>query len=431
MITPLRASAYYRCPDGSLTQTQWSRSLGVSQAVRAAFDVSTNEGCAPLPVTFINRSTNSREYEWDFGGLKTDRSAKSSRFVFEKPGQYTIRLRALGACGQNEATRTITVLPASDCEETVAAKKATWQGEFDVQLDYGASLKAIASVEYEDRGYSGRVYIEDLLRSVLQKSLQDKQLSLEDIAEKNRLNLREEIKKSIDAQLESNNIKILDLSLRWRIVDDVKQEVPPKQDTPNKGQAPTATTAALLEAMPAAFYFDIGAPRQTYKASYAQLYRTYYAKKKDFLAQFKGPDQQAMEFFFENELKGSMDQFAVFRDQLVAYLQTDQRATIELIACLDTDALYSNANDANQSVAFDEALASRRIDSVIEMFKQDKELRGFIDSKQLQFTISQTECDLPRQQQQQQQQQSKIPTPPASIYSLEAALSRRVEFRIK
>lgn len=57
----------------------------------AYFDVSSNKGCAPLPLEFKALSDPSIKYDWDFGnGDHSDEINPS--YTFSKPGTYTVNL---------------------------------------------------------------------------------------------------------------------------------------------------------------------------------------------------------------------------------------------------------------------------------------------------------------------------------------------------
>lgn len=432
----LNLRAFHRCPDGSLTQTQWNRALSVSQTARADFEVSATEGCAPLSVSFINRSTNSNSYEWDFGNKNISRSAEPPPFVFENPGQYTVRLRTQGACGQDEATRTIRVLPAADCEPAAALVK--WSDQFELMISDRSNWVIEIDLEYRNQSRANKAVVEKTLSVALRTSAENiiGPLKQEEMTDGNRQAVSSQIQRTANGRLASDRIEIQKINLSWQGIFDLNKQQEVQQENvklPEANDLPQqaiSDLAALTENMPDAFYFDVGAPRRNYSASYDQMYRSYYAKKEEYLARWNGKEdftqRSQLENFFERALKDNMEKYAAFRDQLIKYLDANQTLTIALSACLDTDAYFSYPNNISQNPAFDESLASRRIDSVVELFKQDKQLQGFIASNKLQFITDQRDCTTP-QQPSEQKRPGKITTPSESIYSVEAALARRVE----
>ena len=82
----------------------------------ADFVTSTQTGQVPLTVQFTNTSTgNIDDYLWDFDGDNiTDSIDKDPTTIINEPGDYTIRLIALGPGGQSEVTKTITAINPPD-----------------------------------------------------------------------------------------------------------------------------------------------------------------------------------------------------------------------------------------------------------------------------------------------------------------------------
>ncbi|WP_138477450.1 gliding motility-associated C-terminal domain-containing protein [Dyadobacter bucti] len=68
--------------------------------LKADFDVysgSTKDitrGCAPLSLSFVNTSEGGIDYIWDVGGNVFSREDDQSEYIFEKPGEYTVTLKA-------------------------------------------------------------------------------------------------------------------------------------------------------------------------------------------------------------------------------------------------------------------------------------------------------------------------------------------------
>lgn len=81
-----------------------------AQSPVASFTASSDSGCAPLLVNFINTSTGAVSYLWRFGnGNISTLSQPSSSYT--GPGSYTVTLVAIAASGQRDSvSRVITVL---------------------------------------------------------------------------------------------------------------------------------------------------------------------------------------------------------------------------------------------------------------------------------------------------------------------------------
>lgn len=66
------------------------------------FDFDTTSGCAPLIVTFTNRSENSDSVQWEFpGGDPENASADTVQVTYDTPGSYSMQITAFGNGGAN------------------------------------------------------------------------------------------------------------------------------------------------------------------------------------------------------------------------------------------------------------------------------------------------------------------------------------------
>lgn len=75
--------------------------LTIVEAPVATFMVANNSGCSPLPVNFINQTTNTDStttYNWSFGNGQTSNQSNPV-FTFQQPGVYSVTLTATN--GQN------------------------------------------------------------------------------------------------------------------------------------------------------------------------------------------------------------------------------------------------------------------------------------------------------------------------------------------
>ncbi len=70
----------------------------------ADFEAEPEKGRAPLEVRFRNLSKNVKRSEWDFGDGVTSADAEPVH-VYERPGVYTVRLRAVNDLGVDEKVR--------------------------------------------------------------------------------------------------------------------------------------------------------------------------------------------------------------------------------------------------------------------------------------------------------------------------------------
>lgn len=79
----------------------------------AAFTANPTSGEAPLEVQFTNATAGENlTFTWNFGDNTPESSERDPRHVFENPGNYTVRLRAQGAGGEDTAEVTINVSEA-------------------------------------------------------------------------------------------------------------------------------------------------------------------------------------------------------------------------------------------------------------------------------------------------------------------------------
>ena len=103
--------------------------ITVNANANSAFTADTLTGCSPLTVTFINNSTNSNQYLWNFGNTDTSIVSNPS-YIYDSSGIYTITLIAYGAGGCNDTmihsnyitilslpivTSSFTAVPLSGC----------------------------------------------------------------------------------------------------------------------------------------------------------------------------------------------------------------------------------------------------------------------------------------------------------------------------
>ncbi len=96
----------------------------VSLNLIAYFDLSVNQGCAPLEISITNRSVEANSYSWNFGNDIPGSTEKDPVITFENPGTYTILLTATDVSG-NSALYSEDVIvyqaPVADFEITETA----------------------------------------------------------------------------------------------------------------------------------------------------------------------------------------------------------------------------------------------------------------------------------------------------------------------
>jgi PKD repeat protein len=75
----------------------------------ASFTI-TNGGCiAPCQVVFTNTSTDATSFEWDFGDGSPVATTGNPTHTFELPGDYLVKLTAIGTGGTDTETKTVLV----------------------------------------------------------------------------------------------------------------------------------------------------------------------------------------------------------------------------------------------------------------------------------------------------------------------------------
>lgn len=67
-------------------------------------------------VTFENTSTDGFIYKWDFGDGSDASSAENPEHVYNNAGTYTVKLTSVGKAGNNELTKTVSVLTSCSNE---------------------------------------------------------------------------------------------------------------------------------------------------------------------------------------------------------------------------------------------------------------------------------------------------------------------------
>ncbi|MCS6905852.1 MAG: PKD domain-containing protein [Bacteroidia bacterium] len=90
-----------------------AKSIRIQPFVEADFITDRFAGCAPLSIRFLNRSKNGITYLWDFGDGKGFSTDINPLYTYEKPGNYTVTLKAFGRFYEDTLVRTkvITVFP--------------------------------------------------------------------------------------------------------------------------------------------------------------------------------------------------------------------------------------------------------------------------------------------------------------------------------
>jgi PKD repeat protein len=98
------------------SQDEFSHVFSTSKAVPASFTQSTDEGCGPLAINFVNTSdlTTGATFLWDFGNGTTSPQANPGTVTYEaeatgKDTTYVITLTATTSCGSNSVTSTVLV----------------------------------------------------------------------------------------------------------------------------------------------------------------------------------------------------------------------------------------------------------------------------------------------------------------------------------
>lgn len=88
----------------------------------AAFSYSDN---GTTTVSFSNQSQNSISWFWTFGDGVTSTLQQPGSHTYPEPGQYTVILTALNACGSNTTTQTIFVDEQSTCLQILVSPNIT------------------------------------------------------------------------------------------------------------------------------------------------------------------------------------------------------------------------------------------------------------------------------------------------------------------
>jgi len=97
--------------DGKFTFYKYAMIKGPQVTASAAFEVE-GSGCnAPCSVKFVNKSTYSTSYKWDFGDGKTSTETSPSH-VFEKAGNYSVSLQAAGDKSTSSISRSVVIQSA-------------------------------------------------------------------------------------------------------------------------------------------------------------------------------------------------------------------------------------------------------------------------------------------------------------------------------
>ncbi len=86
------------------------------------FSASTATGCAPLKVTFQDRSTGNGldSWSWEFGDGGTS-AQRSPSHIYQDPGVYSVKLTVRGTCGEDNETKTNLIRAAGTTAAAFAA----------------------------------------------------------------------------------------------------------------------------------------------------------------------------------------------------------------------------------------------------------------------------------------------------------------------
>ena len=89
----------------------------------ASFTADVLEAVAPKTIKFTNTSTNAEAFKWDFGNGKASVD-KDPTNLYDKPGDFTITLQAIGGGGVDSASIKIRILaPAAETLPGAGAAK--------------------------------------------------------------------------------------------------------------------------------------------------------------------------------------------------------------------------------------------------------------------------------------------------------------------
>lgn len=99
----MKSTLFNRCP-ALLIAAVLCLSSTIQAQPTADFSASATSGCAPLRVEFDNNSTNSIEWDWNFGDGATSDDENPVHF-YSSPGNYTVVLTAYGAGAADTETK--------------------------------------------------------------------------------------------------------------------------------------------------------------------------------------------------------------------------------------------------------------------------------------------------------------------------------------
>ncbi len=97
--------------------------IDLQRTIGAGFDVSSTNGCSPLKIRFLNKSTSFDSCRWVFGdgGFSNE---KNPEWIFDQEGEYKIVLKVFNANGnQAIASSVITVHPRPVARFKIAPEK--------------------------------------------------------------------------------------------------------------------------------------------------------------------------------------------------------------------------------------------------------------------------------------------------------------------
>jgi len=125
----------------------------------ADFSYSGANTLAPVNVVFINKSTNSTSYLWDFGDNETSTQATVVH-TFKQGGVYTVKLTATGEGGTSSTTKTVNILTPTQVKITkVVVEQVPFVDSFGSSWDTGDGpdlyfniLDATSTVELSGEG---------------------------------------------------------------------------------------------------------------------------------------------------------------------------------------------------------------------------------------------------------------------------------------
>jgi len=115
--------------------------LTVKSQVTANFSANVTSGCAPLRVEFTNLSTNSIEWDWNFGDGTPLEYTENPDHYYYTPGVYTVSLTAYGAGGSDTETK-VAYITVTGFEVEVEGTGATCglsNGSLDVTVTGGTA----------------------------------------------------------------------------------------------------------------------------------------------------------------------------------------------------------------------------------------------------------------------------------------------------